>query len=253
MRKWNPLINRFPWRTFASGKIGYRFQDVSAEDAVNNILFNPDAVKERSTAHVFCALVNNEPGVLSKISGCLASRGFNIDSLVVSTTEARDLSRMTIRLRGPHNVMEQARRQLEDLVPVWAVLDYSNTLLIERECLLIKLSTSTEMAIKNNSDRETFESFTNSHTKRSAIREITELFQGKMLDIGKEHCVVELTAKPSRIDAFLHLVRGFGIIESSRSGLMAMSRSSVAGIRVPMKQEEEEEIEAVDISSLPPS
>src|SRR5260221_6778356 len=106
-----------------------------------------------SRRHILNCLVQNEPGVLSRISGTLAGRGFNIDSLVVCRTEIRDLSRMTIVLNGQDGVVEQARRQLEDLVsesmlpivfmpsfsfsclkvPVWAVLNYTDTRLIERE------------------------------------------------------------------------------------------------------------------------
>jgi len=78
--------------------------------------------------------------VLSRVSGILAARGFNIDSLVVCNTEVEDLSRMTIVLSGQDGVVEQARRQLEDLVPVWAVLDYTAAPLVQRELLLAKIS-----------------------------------------------------------------------------------------------------------------
>ena len=84
--------------------------------------------------------MQNEPGVLSRVSGILAARGFNIDSLVVCSTEVADLSRMTIVLQGQDGVVEQARRQLEDLVPVWAVLDYTTAPLVQRELLLAKIS-----------------------------------------------------------------------------------------------------------------
>ena len=90
--------------------------------------------------HILNCLVQNEPGVLSRISGILAARGFNIDSLVVCNTEVEDLSRMTIVLQGLDGVVEQARRQLEDLVPVWAVLDYTDAALVQRELLLAKVS-----------------------------------------------------------------------------------------------------------------
>lgn len=90
--------------------------------------------------HILNCLVQNEPGVLSRVSGILAARGFNIDSLVVCNTEVQDLSRMTIVLQGLDGVVEQARRQLEDLVPVWAVLDYTPAALVQRELLLAKVS-----------------------------------------------------------------------------------------------------------------
>ena len=90
--------------------------------------------------HILNTLVQNEPGVLSRVAGTLAARGFNIDSLVVCSTEVADLSRMTIVLQGQDGVVEQARRQLEDLVPVWAVLDYTGAALIQRELLLAKIN-----------------------------------------------------------------------------------------------------------------
>jgi acetolactate synthase-1/3 small subunit len=90
----------------------------SAEEAVSNILYNTPPIGRGQTKqrHIFNCLVQNEPGVLSRVSGILAGRGFNIDSLVVAKTEVADLSRMTIVLRGESATIEQARRQLEDLV-----------------------------------------------------------------------------------------------------------------------------------------
>lgn len=112
-----------------------------AAAAVSSILYETPAVSSAPPKkHVLNCLVQNEPGVLSRISGILAARGFNIDSLVVCNTEVEDLSRMTIVLKGLDGVVEQARRQLEDLVPVWAVLDYTNAALVQRELLLAKVS-----------------------------------------------------------------------------------------------------------------
>src|SRR6195952_2658395 len=113
----------------------------SAPAAVSSILYEtplPSAAPPKK--HILNCLVQNEPGVLSRVSGILAARGFNIDSLVVCNTEVDDLSRMTIVLQGQDGVVEQARRQLEDLVPVWAVLDYTSAPLVQRELLLAKIS-----------------------------------------------------------------------------------------------------------------
>lgn len=113
----------------------------SAPAAVSSILYEtplPSALPPKR--HILNCLVQNEPGVLSRVSGILAARGFNIDSLVVCNTEVEDLSRMTIALSGQDGVVEQARRQLEDLVPVWAVLDYTAAPLVQRELLLAKIS-----------------------------------------------------------------------------------------------------------------
>ena len=113
----------------------------SAPAAVSSILYEtplPSTLPPKR--HILNCLVQNEPGVLSRVSGILAARGFNIDSLVVCNTEVEDLSRMTIVLSGQDGVVEQARRQLEDLVPVWAVLDYTAAPLVQRELLLAKIS-----------------------------------------------------------------------------------------------------------------
>jgi acetolactate synthase I/III small subunit len=113
----------------------------SAQAAVSNILYEtPSPSMAPPKRHVLNCLVQNEPGVLSRVSGILAARGFNIDSLVVCSTEVEDLSRMTIVLTGQDGVVEQARRQLEDLVPVWAVLDYTSAALVQRELVLAKIN-----------------------------------------------------------------------------------------------------------------
>lgn len=112
-----------------------------AAAAVSSILYEtPQISQAPPKKHILNCLVQNEPGVLSRVSGILAARGFNIDSLVVCNTEVQDLSRMTIVLQGLDGVVEQARRQLEDLVPVWAVLDYTPAALVQRELLLAKVS-----------------------------------------------------------------------------------------------------------------
>jgi acetolactate synthase I/III small subunit len=113
----------------------------SAHAAVSNILYEmPSPSMAPPKRHVLNCLVQNESGVLSRVSGILAARGFNIDSLVVCSTEVEELSRMTIVLTGQDGVVEQARRQLEDLVPVWAVLDYTHSALVQRELLLAKIN-----------------------------------------------------------------------------------------------------------------
>lgn len=226
----------------------------TAEEAVDNILFNTVGVKENETSHVLCALVSNEPGVLSRVSGVLASRGFNIDSLVVSSTEVPDLSRMTIRLKGQHAVIDKARKQLDDLVPVWAVLDYTKAKKIEREMLLVKVSTVGQIGVEEEQGSGKKERIYETHLKRQALKELAELFQAKVVDIGTEHVIIELAAKSSRIDAFVQLVKPYGIIESSRSGVMVMGRSPVSGIGIPDEDDEEEdEGETVNLAALPPS
>ncbi|OAD76448.1 hypothetical protein PHYBLDRAFT_100497, partial [Phycomyces blakesleeanus NRRL 1555(-)] len=260
----------------------------SVEEAVSNILYNtPPPSQAPEVRHILNCLVQNEPGVLSRLSGILAARGFNIESLVVAKTEVPDLSRMTVVFNGRNVQIEQARRQLEDLVPVWAVLDYTKTKLIERELLLIKVSIlgpehlheqllttkfddkvefedknlvdydDSEHAHPNASDalRETF-----SHLR--ALTELTRLFDGKVVDVSSDSIMIELCAKPRRLSSFMKLCKPFGILESSRSGkflfqviivisVMAMPRSPVHDHYEPQSEHSYDD-EDVDASMLPP-
>ncbi|KAL1935340.1 hypothetical protein VTP01DRAFT_4480 [Rhizomucor pusillus] len=249
----------------------------SVEEAVSNILYNtPPPSNAPETRHILNCLVQNEPGVLSRVSGILAARGFNIESLVVANTEVPDLSRMTIVFNGRNVAIEQARRQLEDLVPVWAVLDYTKTKLIERELLLIKVSIlgpehlheqlptaklddevefedenltnypeSAEELSGSEALRETF-----SHLR--ALTELARLFDAKVVDVSSDSIVIELSAKPSRISSFMKLCKPFGILEASRTGVMAMPRSPVHDHYEAQTEHSYEENEAVDATMLPP-
>lgn len=251
----------------------------SVPEAISNILYTtPAASTQPKSRHVLNCLVQNEPGVLSRVSGILAARGFNIDSLVVCNTEVEDLSRMTIVLKGQDGVIEQARRQLEDLVPVWAVLDYSHTQIVERELLLAKVSllgpehfhellahhkseTTEDVEVSSIEDGEEEEPFhpvnlkpsealRMKHQHLSAITELARNFGGKVCDISTNTCIVELSAKTSRIDNFIILLRPFGVLEAARSGMMALPRTPLE--QHGNKEIEMDEAEIVDVSSLPP-
>ncbi|KAL8711577.1 MAG: hypothetical protein Q9220_003987 [cf. Caloplaca sp. 1 TL-2023] len=260
----------------------------SAPAAVSSILYEtplPSTLPPKR--HVLNCLVQNEPGVLSRVSGILAARGFNIDSLVVCNTEVEDLSRMTIVLSGQDGVVEQARRQLEDLVPVWAVLDYTAAPLVQRELLLAKISilgpeyfeelqshhreitgvdasrTEGQQVEGEGSGQDTEEYRDDYHPSRlavsqalrhkhehlEAITHLTHQFGGKVLDISTNNCIVEVSAKPVRIDSFMKLISPFGILESARTGLMALPRSPLYGANEEL---EKEASDLVDASSLPP-
>ncbi|KAK3315262.1 hypothetical protein B0H66DRAFT_481093 [Apodospora peruviana] len=256
----------------------------SAQAAVSNILYEtPTPSMAPPKRHVLNCLVQNEPGVLSRVSGILAARGFNIDSLVVCSTEVEDLSRMTIVLTGQDGVVEQARRQLEDLVPVWAVLDYTASALVQRELLLAKINilgpeyfeellahhreitageaeqprqelsdTSLEEASEDfhPSRLVASEALRHKHEHLKSITYFTHQFGGKVLDISTNSCIVEVSAKPSRIDSFLKLVGPFGILESARTGLMALPRSPLHDPNEDTQVKEADDV--VDASQLPP-
>ncbi|ANB11338.1 acetolactate synthase regulatory subunit [Sugiyamaella lignohabitans] len=254
----------------------------STKAAISSILYEtPERRPTPVKAHVLNCLVQNEPGVLSRVSGTLAARGFNIDSLVVCNTEVKDLSRMTIVLEGPDGIVEQARRQIEDLVPVWAVLDYTDAPIVSRELLLAKVSllgpeyfeellthhghahkiaageasASTPpptFAVKDfhPNNIPSSEALRHKHQHLDAISKLAGQFGGRVADISDRNCIVELCAKPERISAFIHLLQPFGILEIARSGMTALSRTPLD--RALDNEPSKDADEIVDYSTLPP-
>lgn len=248
----------------------------SASSAVSSIIYEtPPPSNSPRYQHVLNCLVQNEPGVLSLVSGTLAARGFNIDSLVVCNTEVKDLSRMTIVLDGQDGVIEQARRQIEDLVPVYAVLDYSHSQIIKRELLLVRVSLLGqeyfhELIAHHNREGEEVEAeyrkekyhpknlapsqaLRQKYEHLDAITKLTEQFGGKVVDISDRNCIVELSAKPTRIGAFIALLRPFGVLELARSGMMALPRTPVEGTEEDGTDPSKDAADVVDSSQLPPS
>ena len=156
--------------------------------------------------HVLSALVQNVPGVLSHISGMLASRGYNIDSLAVGETEDPRLSRMTFVVVGDDRVLEQVGKQLEKIVTVVRVDDVSSQDYLERDLMLLKVAAPAG--------------------KRSEIRELTEIFRGRIVDVAPEMVIVEISGQERKIEAFIEMMRPFGIIELARTGRIAMVRGN---------------------------
>ena len=163
--------------------------------------------------HVVSALVQNVPGVLAHISGMLASRGFNIDSLAVGETEEPELSRMTFVVVGDDRVLEQIRKQLEKIVTVVKVVDVSSQDYVERDLMLIKVKAPAG--------------------KRSEIRELTDIFRGSIVDVGADEVMVEISGRESKIEAFINNMRPFGITELVRTGRIAMVRSDAKRLAEP--------------------
>lgn len=155
--------------------------------------------------HVLSALVQNVPGVLAHISGMLASRGFNIDSLAVGETEDPHLSRMTFVVVGDDSVLEQVRKQLEKIVTVVRVLDVSSRDFVERDLLLMRVAAPPGSA-------------------RSEIRELVDIFRGKIVDVGPQEVMVEISGRENKVQAFIERVRPYGITELVRTGRIAMVR-----------------------------
>jgi len=156
--------------------------------------------------HVISALVQNVPGVLAHISGMLASRGYNIDSLAVGATEDPQLSRMTFVVVGDDRVLEQVRNQLAKIVTVVRVDDISAKNFVERDLMLIKVAAPPG-------------------GKRSEVRELVDIFRGRVVDVGDDQLMIEISGRESKIEAFIDRMRPFGILELVRTGRIAMVRS----------------------------
>jgi acetolactate synthase-1/3 small subunit len=160
--------------------------------------------------HVLSALVMNQPGVLAHISGMLASRAFNIDSLAVGETEKPEFSRITFVVNGDDRVLDQVRKQLEKIVTVVKVLDYSKQDYVERDLMLIKVSTT--------------------ERNRSELKELVDIFRGKIIDVSAAHVMIEISGQERKIEAFIDLVRPFGILEMVRTGRVALLRENVISV-----------------------
>ena len=158
----------------------------------------------RPMRHVLSALVQNVPGVLSHISGMLASRGYNIDSLAVGETEDPQLSRMTFVVVGDDSVLEQVRKQLEKIVTVVRVDDIGSADHVERDLMLIKVSAPPG--------------------RRAEISQLTEIFRGRIVDVAPETMIIEIAGQEGKVEAFIEMMRPFGIIELARTGRIAMVR-----------------------------
>jgi len=169
--------------------------------------------------HVISALVQNQPGVLAHVAGMFAARGFNIDSLVVGRTEEAALSRMTIVVVGDDKVLEQVRKQLGKLVPVVKVRDFTDVTYVERDLMLLRVSVPPE--------------------KRSEIVELVNLFRGRVVDVAPTSMMVELSGPEEKLEAFMDLLRPYGIRELARTGVIAMQRGQQKSDRGKAAKEKE--------------
>lgn len=191
--------------------------------------------------HVIAALVTNEPGVLANVAGMFAARGFNIDSLVVGRTENPELSRMTIVSVGDDATLEQIRKQLGKLVPVVKVVDYRDVAYVERDLMLVQVSTATE---KGPTD------------KREELITLAQLFRAKVVDVSPDRIMIELSGSEEKLEAFIELIRPYGIVELARTGVIAMPRGA-ASAPMPAKAKSasvgpERGIPGIDPGDLPP-
>ncbi len=155
--------------------------------------------------HTISVLVNNEFGVLARVAGLFSGRGFNIESLCVAETIDPGVSRMTIVTSGDDRILEQINKQLNKLVDVIKVHDFTGEEHIERELAMIKVTTTAE--------------------NRAEILSIVDIFRAKVVDVSPRTYTIEITGDAEKIRAITELVRPFGIKEIVRTGAVAMARS----------------------------
>ena len=154
--------------------------------------------------HVISTLVEDKPGVLQKVAGLFNRRGFNIDSITVGESEVEGLSRMIISVHADKNGLEQVTKQLNKLVDVIKIKDITRNA-VKRELCLVKVNIPNEKA-------------------RAEIMQYSNIFRAKIVDVTEETLIIELTGDKEKIDAFISLLKGYGIKRISRTGLTAMAR-----------------------------
>ncbi len=154
--------------------------------------------------HTLSVLVENKPGVLARVAGLFARRGFNIDSLAVGVTERPEISRMTVVVDVEEHSLEQVYKQLNKLVNVIKVVDLPDENSVQRELVLVKVKAEAKT--------------------RAEIIEIVEIFRGKIVDVGKGSLSMEVTGPSSKLSAFEDLLKPYGVVELVRTGNIALPR-----------------------------
>jgi acetolactate synthase-1/3 small subunit len=156
--------------------------------------------------HTLSVLVENRPGILARVAGLFARRGFNIHSLAVGPTEHADVSRMTVVVDVEELPLEQVTKQLNKLINVLKIVELETTASVQRELLLVKVR----------ADAQT----------RSQILDAVQLFRAKVVDVAPDAVTIEVTGNPDKLEAILKVLEPFGIRELVQSGLVAMGRGS---------------------------
>ena len=158
--------------------------------------------------HILSVLVENQSGVLSRVSGLFSRRGYNIDSLSVGETEDSGVSRMTLVVRGDGQILEQIRKQLKKLIDVIKVVELDPSRSVFRELALIKVKTDM--------------------TARASVIQLVDIFRANIVDVAADSLTVEMTGDEAKIQAFIALMNSYGIAEIARTGLTALQRGNKA-------------------------
>jgi len=159
--------------------------------------------------HIIAAIVEHKPGVLYRVSNMFRRRGFNIESITVGPVEPRDLARMTITVKGDEKTVEQVIKQMSKLIDVIKVSRLDPTNIVTREMALIKVHAPNSRA-------------------RSDIINYANIFRARVVDVSLESLMVEITGDSEKIDAFIELMKPFGVKEIARTGITALSRGTKA-------------------------
>lgn len=162
-----------------------------------------------SAKHTISILVENKFGVLARISSLFSGRGFNIDTLNVGPIHLDGFSRITATIIGDDAALDQALKQLDKLINVIEVVDFSEKEAVSRELILMKVTATSET--------------------RSEIIQICDIFRAKIIDVSQDTAIIEITGNSAKISGFLNLIGPFGILEMARTGNVALRRGETAG------------------------
>ena len=157
-----------------------------------------------SEKHILSLLVDNQPGVLSRVAGFFSGRGFNIDSLCVSETTDPKVSRITLVAYGDMLIVEQIKKQLNKLINVLKVIDFTDTDFVQREMALIKVRAKPE--------------------NRAEILRMVDIFRSRIVDVSTDYYIIEVTGDEGKLVALLNLLKPMGIKEIARTGVVALGR-----------------------------
>lgn len=154
--------------------------------------------------HTISVLVENKFGVLTRVAGLFSGRGYNIDSLNVAPTHDPTASRMTIVTRGDDATVEQIVKQLKKLPDVIKVVDFRDGEYVDRELVLVKVAVDSK--------------------SRAEVMQVTDIFRAKIVDVQPKTLTIEITGDESKVEKFVELMKGFGVIDLTRTGRVAMPR-----------------------------
>ena len=157
--------------------------------------------------YILSVLVEDKPGVMQRVSGLFRRRNFNIDSITVGHSEKKGVSRITLTVAGDRKILEQVMKQLNKLIEVVKVSELSEKESVVRELALVKVRTKNE-------------------SMRSELISYANIFRGRIVDVSKDSMIIEITGDSEKIDAFIDLVKIYGILELARTGITAMIRGA---------------------------